>query len=270
MRRAFVLALALSAIGAASQKPAAPAPAPTAAAVKPEVYGVEIKKAEPGRDERFGSQEGILLKVFIAQPDRFIIGVDDKASKLTSFQDDKKTDLSKSKDPKAFKQGFLSPFNEVTKDGHGIKLDLRAPQTPAPGAKAIQVKANVALRVGLDEKKQEVKDVNLRESKILLAGMNVGVKRSKDQAWGDYKMTVTLSANRPQDGIRKLTFVGADGAEIKSGIISRSSFSFGAGGNWDVTYGLGAVVEKATIRVEYFDRVEVVNVPVDMDLGVGF
>ena len=275
MRGAVVLALAVSGIlGAAAPKVSAPAAAtasaPASAVVKPEVYGVEIKKAEPGRDERFGAQEGILVKLFIAQPDRFIIGVDDKASKLTSFQDDRKNDLSKSKDPKAFKQDFLSPFNEVTKDGHGIKLDLRAPQTPAPGAKAIQVKANVALRVGFDEKKQEVKDVNLANAKISLAGMNMSVKRSKDQAWGDYKMTVTLSSNRPQDGIRTLTFVGADGKEIKSGITSRSSFSFGAGGNWDVTYGLGAVVERATIRVEYFDRVEVVNVPLDMELGVGF
>jgi hypothetical protein len=258
MRGAFVLVLALSAMGAAP------------AATRPEVYAVEIKKAEPGRDERFAAQEGVTVKVFVPQPERFIIGVDEKASKLTAFQDDKKTDLSKAKDPKAFKQDFLSPFNEVTKDGRGIKLDLRAPQPPAPGAKSIQIKANVALRVGSDEKKQEVKDVNLAESKVSLAGMNVTVKRAKDQAWGDYKMSVTINANRPQDGIRKLTFVGADGKEIKSGIISRSSFSFGTGGNWDVTYGLERVVEKATIRVEYFDKVEVVNVPMDMELGVGF
>src|SRR5688572_19412249 len=87
MRGAFVLALALTAIGAAP-------------AAKPEVYAVEIKKAEPGRDERFMAQEGVTVKVFVAQPERFIIGVDEKASKLTSFQDDRKTDLSKAKDPK--------------------------------------------------------------------------------------------------------------------------------------------------------------------------
>ena len=257
MRTAFVLALVMSAIGAAP-------------AAKPEVYAVEIKKAEPGRDERFAAQEGVTVKVFVPQPGRFIIGVDEKASKLSAFVDDRKTDLSKAKDPKAFKQDFLSPFSEVTTDGQGIKLDLRAPRPPSAGARGIQIKADVALRVGSDEKKQEVKDVSLAESKISLAGMNVTVKRSKDQAWGDYKMSVTINANRPQDCIRKLSFVGADGKEIKSGIISRSSFSFGTGGNWDVTYGLERVVDKATIRVEYFDKVEVVSVPLDMDLGVGF
>lgn len=262
MRTAFVLALALSSIGAALQKPAA--------SDKPQVYAVEIKKPEPGRDERFAAQEGITVKVFIPQPERFIIGVDQKQSKLTSFVDDTRTDLSKARGSNGFKQDFLSPFNEVTKDGHGIKLDLRAPQPPAPGARSIQIRAKVALRVGSNERKQEIKHVNLAESKISLAGMNVTVKRAKDQPWGDYKMSVTLSANRPQDCIRKLSFVGPDGKEIKSGAISRSSFSFGSGGNWDVTYGLGAVVDKATIRVEYFDTVEVVSVPLDVDLGVGF
>jgi hypothetical protein len=240
------------------------------AASKPEVYAVEIRKAEPGRDERFAAQEGVTVKVFVPQPGRFIIGVDERASKLTSFVDDRKTDLSKAKDPKAFKQDFLSPFNEVTKDGQGIKLDLRAPRPPSIGARGIQIRADVALRVGSDEKKQEVKDVNLADSKISLAGMNVTVKKGKDQAWGDYKMSVTINANRPQDCIRKLAFIGADGKEIKSGIISRSSFSFGTGGNWDVTYGLERVLDKATLRVEYFDKVEVVSVPLDMDLGVGF
>ena len=37
-----------------------------------------------------------------------------------------------------------------------------------------------------------------------------------------------------------------------------------------LNYGLSAKVDKATVKVTYFEKIETVNVPVDVKTGLGF
>src|SRR5262245_23870222 len=118
MRRNHLLALTLLAVGVSL-------PATAVAQDKAvQVTGIAIHKRLPKdqQDVILAYQFGTTVDVLITQKDKRILGVDTKASKLTSFADDKKTDLSKppKQDEFVYVEPWLGFAKAISKDGQRI------------------------------------------------------------------------------------------------------------------------------------------------------
>src|SRR5262245_43512899 len=60
------------------------------------VIGLDIHRANVS-EQIFSFNPGTSVEMLLSQPGKFILGLDPKASKLESFTDDKKTDLTSTK-----------------------------------------------------------------------------------------------------------------------------------------------------------------------------
>src|SRR5262245_31793943 len=89
------------------------------------VFGLTVQK--PGSMDQIPFfNPGTTLDVVIGQPGKFILGIDAKASKLTAFTDDKKTDLTKTKS--AFPRDWLNAsFLRFNKDNTQCAVQVCAP-----------------------------------------------------------------------------------------------------------------------------------------------
>ncbi|NIA07274.1 MAG: hypothetical protein GWP14_06515 [Actinobacteria bacterium] len=222
---------------------------------------------DPSQSEvGFGNKPGTTLHVKIMQQDKFIIDVDDKASKLLSFTDDKGTDLSKQKQ-KRFGQGWLASFPKIAEDGQSCIIEIRSDRLPKAEAGQITVKAQIALTCGSGEKTERVENVSLKPDITLNVGpMAIKIAKVGKPDWGNAKLNIQLSTKQNLANIKTVEFFDTDGQEIKSrqtGSMSSNNVVFMK------SYNLDKKVDTATISVTYFEKVESVTVPIDIRASVG-
>jgi hypothetical protein len=230
------------------------------------VSGLNISKIEKGDPGMFfGATASTNVAVVLTLPGRSIIGVDTNASKLTSFTDDKKTDLSKPKTPSFFKQPWLSFYNQLSNDKQRCTVHLVSMNAPAAGATKILVKASVAVLCGSDEKKAEKKDVAVKDGtkeKVGPAELEV-----KSPFPGAKNLSLIFLTDKPV--IKTVEFFDADGKAVKA----NPGFAFTPPGSkkHQTAYNLlDPKVTKVTVKLTYFEKTEEVKVPLNLNFGLGF
>jgi hypothetical protein len=256
----------------------AAATAKTDASAKVEVVGLSLEKAveseQPGQPMRFGQfvTGGTSVTLLVSHPGKTILGLDEKKSRMTSFTDDKKTDLLKAK-PKPKNQGVVvnfgpvdgSPFKvECRPGGHSCWVKVVGPTLPAPGASKLTVRGHLVLNCAATEKTVEHKNVALTNGTRIKAG-SIPITVVAGQPGAGF----ALEVDGPLSALKSVTFFDADGKELKSRNNGTSSYTIGATTRSSQSYSLEKPVAKATVRVTYFDTEELI-VPLDVAVGVGF
>jgi len=252
--------------------PAAAGDAPADEA-KTEVVGLWIGKKDPNskweRSYVMGRRPGTSVFVRIAPPDKQIISVDDKACKLAGFSDDKGTDLAKAKKSRfAFGAGWLGS-NDISDDGKTCLVEIRSQSTPATGAKELKIRARLVLRCGGEVKTAEAKDVALNKGAKIAAGP-VPMEISKvSKGRGEAKLEITLKSSTSFDAIKSLTFIAPEGKVIKHRKTGSGRSGFGDKYTYERFYSLYEEVKTVSIRIEYYDKIETLTVPIKLTTGVG-
>ncbi len=265
-------------------------------AAKVEVLGLTVDRDINGPEQqpgmttmRFGQfvDEGTSVTLLVTQPGKAIIGFDPKASKLTSFTDDKKADLSKAK-RKPKNKGFVINFGdddsapliaENSPDGHSFIIKVRGPALPTSGASKITIKANLVFNCSAAEKTVEKKNVNLAAvTKIHAGSIPITVKPGQG---GGFRLNfpgqpaaqpateITLEMDQPISAIKSVAFLDAGGQDIKSQTTGTSTNTFGNNVRTTSGYALEKKFENVTIRVTFFET-ERLSVPIDLTVDVGF
>jgi hypothetical protein len=249
--------------------------------VKVEVFGLSIGKPAPkleGEDSgsfgAFAVQPGTRLTLWLSDPSRQIVDLDEKASKITAFTDDKQTDLLKKETKKGF-GGFSFGFGplsaSVSPDKHHCTVEVRADNRPAEGAQAIRLKADLVLKCGAGEKVAETKNASLAKGTKLAGGpLEFKLIEVSNDGFGDSKMTLSLETEGDIAAIKQIAFFDANGKEIKSRRMGWSSSGFGGKMTHQMNYGLEKQADKATSKITYFEKLEALTVPVDLKTGLGF
>ena len=246
------------------------ADAPPAPTVK--VVGLEIHNPPEQKSEHmFFGNKGVKLELLITDPNRAIVGMDSDASKITHFTDGKGTDLSKPDADNGFSQ---SPFQfpEMSEDGHSMTLSVASSRIPIAGATHIKLTGSVSLQCGADPKTVKTPDLALAKGTTLKLG-DVPVSISEigsDSMGDDNKMQVTFHATHALTAVKTIRFLKSDGSEIKSRYSGSSSMSFGGAGSFDSTYNLAEKVDKATVEVTWWGSLQTVELPLNLDVGLGF
>jgi hypothetical protein len=253
-----------SALFAAEEKK----PAGEKTSAKVQVIGLFLRKAPPAKPGAFVfTPNGVTMDLTIAQPEKFIVGIDGKASKLESFTDDKKNDLVK-KAPALFggQANWLSEYaTQFSPDGDHCTIQITAASAPGTGAEKILVKGSLVLRCGAEEKTTDKKEIALKMNEEASAGdFKVKVNNT-----GDFGAGLTVLSAEPR--VKSVEFFDPEGKAIKTMPSGRSTNPVAPGGKPQaiVAYFLsGKKLDKVSFKINYFDKIESVTVPLELRVGL--
>jgi hypothetical protein len=241
--------------------------------VKIDVLGVSVgrKLNEAQKSVFMFVNEGTRLQMSIAIPGRTFIGEARDECKFGKFTDDKGTNLFAPLGHAPEADDWLGTFGpKFTDDGKLCGLQIKAPGLPAKDATQLQFAGTLVLRCGMTPKTVEQKNVVLKKGAKITAGPVPFQILKVTPAGNETKFE--LKANRPLDRIIKVAFFDAGGKEIKSDIEGYESGSIF--GNYEITqyYVLSrkiAANAAVTVKVSYFDKVENVTVPINVEADLG-
>ena len=239
---------------------------------KVKVAGLRV--ARPDKNDKyggsmaFGLQTGVGVFVRIEQPGRQIIDLDEKASNLKAFTDDKGTVLGKPGKP-GFGDSWLSGFPHIADDHQSCTPEILSKKLPAAGARELTIQGTIALVVGSNEKTAKIETVLKKGKKVKLGPVDAEISEVGDPDWGDKKLVVTFRGSESFDAIREVIFKGPDGKVIESGGAGSSSMTMGSKSVYTRSFGLAKKVDKVAIEIKYFDKLETVKVPLDLKVGLG-
>jgi hypothetical protein len=232
------------------------------------VTALSVTAPEKNEEGRRSMNDGTSLTIKVTQPGKFILALDEDASKVASFTDDKGANLLV-KSPSG-REGIW-PFPEISKDGHSVSVKVQSPAIPTAGAAAIQLKGALVLTCGADEKTASQQDVDIKKDATLSAGaLSAKVESVEENKWGDEKSwMVSLQSDKDFAAIKALALVGADGKEIEGRLSGSGRMGFMGKASYNRDYAFKVKPGKMTVKVTYFDKTEKVTVPVDLSVSVG-
>ena len=256
-----------------------------------EVHGISVMKKMPPPEDDNGViymtsvPEGTAVSLLIQVPEHSIIDLDETASKLSKFVDDKNTDLLK-RNPQTGRaatgamrdmtMGFLeqSPLrtNCISPSKKWIILDCVAPNQPTSGTQTVALEGKIVLQCGKGTKTTEHKNISLNgKGKFDVGEIRFNVEKAKESAgvWfgqeDEWKMQISLLSNKSLDSIISYTFLDAEGKEIKS-----KEFGWWGMGNQRTTnFSLAKEVDSVSIRVVEYETMETVTLPFSLTVGLG-
>jgi len=248
---------------------AAPRLAPAQDA-KVEVTQVSVGKklTDAQKDLFFGNAAGTKLMLLISLPGRTFIGAEREESVFKSFKDDKGTELFAPLGHAPETDDWLGAFGpKFTDDGKMCGLSVEAPGLPAKDATKLSFAGDLVLRCGATPKTVEQKNVALKKgAKITVGPVPMTVTSA---AVAGNQTNFDLHARAPLDRIVSIRFFDSTGKQIAGG--QRGYESGSIMGNYEITtsYELQRKVTAVNVKITYFEKVEKVTVPVQIEAGLG-
>ena len=239
-----------------AKRPAAPA-----AAAMPQVVvgGIQVAKVAVAGDDYsakpFNSENGTKIVLWIKMPaGQGLIEIDDDASVLQHFGDDKGTDLG----------GKLDSFPDEFKDGSGGTLDISSSGMPAAGATKLVAEGTLALSVSAGSKPTKVANVRLEDGRTFKLGQTTITLAEVSADGEDLKFSLKLP-RQVMAGIKGVTFFDAKNQPLDGHRTSSGYF------NDDAEMGFSVKTELKTVTLEFdiWQGLRVIKVPFKVSAGVG-
>lgn len=258
----MIRSLGFAALGAAFALPVATAQDIQGPFFKPLAFHVQKSDGGGAKNLQGDRESGTRVVARLEVPGRTIVALDTKNSTLDNFTDDKKTDLLPAPAAGALPNRLALPI-AVHTDGLDSKpgdVAFHGPVCPAKGATKVHLKGTVVVLLGKEEKEVEKKDVVLKDG----AELGFGNLKAPTNSLG-LSTTLTYVGEKP---IKSVTLIDADGKEISCRTL-RNSTNLLAKTPYRASILANGKVEKCTVRIKYFDAVEELKVPVDLEVGPG-
>lgn len=224
------------------------------------IVQIQIEKKAP-YVELFVFDNRTTVSTKVTIPGKLVIGFDPAASVVETFTDDKKTNLLETPFRSKSMKSIDRDTNPLRRDPTVIALS--APGIPAPGATKIRVKGKAAMFVGANEKVFEKKNAAFRQEIELPFG-----KVGRGTGIGTWQYV----GAKP---IHHAALIDAAGKSIDLHLTR--SFRAAIPGEKREFHTIFVVhpFEKnqaptGTLRLTYFDHIELYEIPFDLEIGVGF
>ena len=234
------------------------------------VIGLEVVKPLPGDKQKqslTGRRTGTVLTVQVHRADMHFLGLDASECRLETFSDDRGVELID--DSAKMLRTWVEDRAWVRRDGRRCAFELRAARCPSRGARRLEVRGTVVLKVGQQRQTAEQANFRLAKDGKLTAGP-VPMEITGVQV--DAKGAIfCLSARKSTDRIAQILFFGPDGKEIESELVEKSIVGFMGNTFHERTYRLTSKrrLRAVTARVVYFKRIKTLSVPLRVAAGVG-
>jgi hypothetical protein len=236
------------------------------------VVGLMVVAPEGGKDNRsFSWKTGVTVSASFSLPAGKIVKLNQDESKLTSFTDDKGTDLMSappSQDP--FNKPGISFQSSAMEGTSSVIVDLKASGQPAKGATLLNISGTLNAQIAASTKQFTIENVEIKTNvsfslgdlPVMISGC--GTNRNAWSAKG-YKYSVTFSSLRNMDGISSLEFFDANGNKIEA--VKRA---WGGGFlGYMIQYDIKQNMDHAKIVAMCWQDLKTVDVPIAIKTGVG-
>jgi hypothetical protein len=240
-----------------------PTASPTAPVAMPQISATAIRIVGPGLGANgtelrpFNESPGTSV-VLAIQPPRGsgIVQIDDHASKLEAFSDDKGQSL--------LEEGRIGPFPKIADDGSAAIVEVEVRARPSAGAAAVSVQGSIAMTLAPGSKPVRAAGVRLEEGQTFKVGSAVitvgGVKADDDATKITFGLTRTMLYT-----IREVRFFDAKNAPIEARRTGSGYFNEKA----ELEFSAKTKDKTATVEFEIWQTPRVVNVPFNVQAGLG-
>lgn len=250
-------AVALSAQGGGRQQPVPP----TASGNQPQIVvgGLQIAKVTSPKDDVFAqpfhSDNGTKLLLWIKMPaGQGLIEIDERASVIAHFGDDKGTDLG----------GRFGSFPAEFKDGTGGTIEVTSNALPAAGATRLSAEGTIAMSTASGSKPQRVANVRIENGRTFLLDKTTVTVAEVEASGSEQKFTMKLPRS-VMEGIKEVRFIDPKGAPLE-GHRTSTGYMGDAG-----EMGVSVTTTSKTVTVEFdvWQGRRVIKVPFKVQAGVG-
>ncbi|MGL6194293.1 MAG: SHD1 domain-containing protein [Thermoguttaceae bacterium] len=259
--------------------------------VKVEIQAIAIKKPLPNSDSNnetqmhmqmwSGSPDGTTVTLLLTCSDATIIEMDEKTSKITSFTDDKQNNLQKQG-----RAGFTPAVNEKLLDENGgkwILIDFNGYNRPTIGANKVKLTGTVGLLCGTGSKELEFKDVSTKKGTISVDGQKIEIKENANA--GDNMGYLFLDSKDakpkeitgigvvskvPLSAFRQFVFCDSKGKELDYDYGGSMRGMFGPSSEYTTWFMLAGKHDTIIIKVEAYEKTEIIEVPINKEVPLGF
>jgi hypothetical protein len=237
-----------------------PAPRATATGKEPEVVigGVQIAKVLVPDNEfsakPFNSDNGTTIVLWVKMPaGQGLIEIDEDASLLQSFGDDKGTSMG----------GKFGSFPREFKDGSGGTIEIASSAFAAPGATALVAEGTLAMTVATGTRKTPVANVRLQnDAKFTFNKTPIVVAEVGGE--GDTQ-TFTLKLPRQlMEQIKDVVFRDAKGQPLEG---SRSGSGY-MNDNAEMSFSVKTTAKTLTLEFEAWQGLRTIKVPFKVKAGL--
>jgi hypothetical protein len=253
------IAIAVAAAGAAAMLGAQARQGGAPALPKIVVGGIQVANVAVPKDDMFGRpfmvDNGTTLVLWVQMPPgQGLIEVDDDASLLQRFADDKGTSL----------EGRLDPFPDEFKDGSGATLDITSKSLPAADATRLIAEGMLAMIVSDGSKPQRVTGVQLANGRTFTLGKDTVTLADVGIDDKDQRFTLKLSRQLMQM-IKAIRFFDATNQPLESRHVG-GGFSSDAG---EMIMTVTTASKTLTLEVDVWQGRRTIKVPFKVQAGVG-
>ena len=232
-----------------------------------QVSGVRVVAPGPeGRSDlrAFSWSQGVTVALLVTAPQKNIIGVLKDSSKISSFTDDKGTDLIGSETEKA---EFSTWFSSDKTAEKSVLVEANAPGLPAKSATSLNLSGMIAVQTASQTTNIAAENVELKVgSEFSLGLIKFSISGVRLQGTD---LVVTLQAKQDLAAISRVEFYDTDGTKIDSHRYSSSSFGFMGSTTYTWDYSLKKHLDKAKISAVVWTDLKTIEVPVSVKTGVG-
>lgn len=233
-----------------------------------EAYGEQDMQTRP-----FNWSKGTTVVVLVTLPRGGIIAFDPTASKVETFVDDKGSNMLETKSSQFhFGGGPFGSWPKISKDAKAAVIELQSKQVPAKGATKLSAKGTLVFKKATRKKTYTHKDVALKVgTKIEAGSIPFEVTKVGKPQWGSDKdrLAVTLKATQDLSKIAAVRFLDAEEKEIKSRPFGTTKSSAFGKTTIQQSYRLEQKVDAVTVAIDYWEDMEVLNLPFEVEASVG-
>ena len=247
--------------------PPPPRPTRTAGEAQVRVVGAMINgptRAQLGGQAQLaflGSVSKTRLALEVSLPAGGIIDVDESASVLAAFRDDRGTDL-------AAAEGFTGPFEsmaEIAEDGRSAVVIVASEALPAEGSSRLDAEGTLVLTTASVQKTHVAALVELRPGVRFALGSHLfEVTEVGPQQWSE-QWSFTVATDSDANAIVSWTITDGEGREHEA----TPWMTMSTGERTEQSLSCDEILGPATITVRAWDNARRVQVPFSISSGLG-
>lgn len=230
-----------------------------------------IRVAAPADEDEmrpFNWSSGTTIALRLDFPAGGLIEIDEDASKLQAFVDDKGTNLLEGEE--RFGNSGFGSFPKISEAGNAALIEITGPSVPAADAGKLIAKGTLVVRAATKKKTFTHKDVALKANgKIEAGSFPLTIKSFGKSDWQEDKNEVALTGKGDVSTIAEIRFLGADGKPLESDRISTMSFGSGESTNVEWSYTLPLNAKVVTVEIDYWQDMKTLELPFGVASGVG-
>lgn len=231
-----------------------------------EVAGVQIVQKAYGAEENnklvpFNTfKTGMEIALGFSIKDSGIISIDEDASVLSKFTDDKGTNLI----TKDFgRQGFGS-FPKHSEDGKYGLTSITTTKLPADGATKVLAAGKIAVTTATTKKTERSKVVALKKGAAFALG-KINFKVTDFDA-NDDSVRVTFETSDSLEALAEVRFIGEGNAKLEADNNGSGSFGFNGKKTYSKSYSIKGKAASVIMEADMWQDAKQVEIPFDLEV----